>query len=106
MPGHIVIDDVLSADACAARRAHAATLDFQLASIAYPSGTRVATDVRNNARAIEHDPSLADRLFQLLRPHLPARVHGRDLVGLSPRIRYYRYQPGERFAPHRDGVEA
>jgi prolyl 4-hydroxylase len=37
-----------------------------------------------------------------LRAHLPPFVQGRQAIGLNERFRFYRYDPGERFAGHID----
>ncbi|MFZ3194144.1 MAG: 2OG-Fe(II) oxygenase [Moraxellaceae bacterium] len=64
------------------------------------------TEVRNNDRVIYDDPQLAEQLFVRLRDLLPAKLHGWDLVGLNERFRFYRYQSGQTFKPHWDGIYA
>lgn len=44
-----------------------------------------------------------DRLFQRLRPHLPQRVDGQRLLGLSCRLNMYKYLQNMHFKPHVDG---
>jgi hypothetical protein len=94
-------------DAAAQKRLRDAVTDdmFALADIGYATGARVATDVRNNDRATLVSPELAAWLFEIVGPALPRVVGERRIVGLAPRIRFYRYRPGQRFAPHRDGIE-
>lgn len=58
---------------------------------------------RNNERVIVDDESLASNLFQRAQPFLPAVLDGHHLVGFNERWRFYRYQPGQTFQPHRDG---
>jgi len=57
---------------------------------------------RDQDRVIRDDVAIADGLFQRLRPSLAERIGGLRLVGLNQRLRFYRYQPGQRFAPHMD----
>src|SRR5262249_47622310 len=49
------------------------------------------------------DTELAAWLFERARPLLPAEWYGWELAGLNERLRFYRYDPGQRFAPHYDG---
>ncbi len=62
------------------------------------------TEVRNNDRVIYDDMQLAEQLFERLQPMLPAQLHGWDLIGLNERFRFYRYQSGQTFRPHWDGM--
>ena len=95
----LVIHNFLSDEECAAliRRSKA---------LAYEAGTVagvVNENVRNNERVIVDDESLASGLFQRAEPFLPALVEDHSLVGFNERWRFYRYQPGQTFKPHRDG---
>jgi hypothetical protein len=60
-------------------------------------------DIRNNARVMIDDPELAEQLWQRVRPFLPQRLGKWEAVGCNERCRFYRYDPGEKFAPHYDG---
>ena len=57
---------------------------------------------RNQDRVLQDDPATAQDLFFRLKEHLPHRIRSFDLVGLNERLRYYRYQRGQRFSPHKD----
>jgi hypothetical protein len=48
------------------------------------------------------DPALGAALFQRMKPFLPVDVGGRVPVGLTPRLRYYRYLKGHSFGKHVD----
>ncbi len=63
----------------------------------------VLEDVRNNERVLLDDVALAADLFRRAEPFLPAELDGHRLVGFNERWRFYRYQPGQTFKPHRDG---
>ena len=65
----------------------------------------LATDnpsYRDQDRVIVDDPERAALLLERLRPGLPPRIGGLRLSGVNPRLRLYRYAPGQRFAPHTD----
>ena len=97
----VEIPNVLTADECAALIAKIDELGPVLAPINTMAGTRIRTDVRNNERVMFDDP--AERLFAQARPHVPAQMRSRQLVGANERFRCYRYKPGMRFSPHADG---
>ena len=61
------------------------------------------TEVRDSCRCIVDSPEFADALFSRLSHALPAKCHGMALVGLNERLRFLRYDAGQKFAVHRDG---
>jgi prolyl 4-hydroxylase len=67
-------------------------------------GPVMRPDIRNNARTMFDDASLASRLFERARPHLPEAMLGMRVLGANERFRGYRYGVGQRFAPHYDGA--
>ena len=103
-----VVHEFFSAEECAAMIERAEGLGFGEAPI--NAGLReqvVIKEVRNNSRAMVDDFALAESLWGKLRPFVPDPLEwwgkGWTPVGLNERFRFYRYEPGERFAPHRDG---
>ena len=73
------------------------------APITTTSGFELRPDIRNNTRVIVDDSELAESLWQRSRNEIPCFLKGRQAFGLNERFRFYRYDPGERFALHRDG---
>ncbi len=65
-------------------------------------GRVVRPQIRDAGVCVWRDPRLADALTRALRPRLPDRMRGGDLVGIGPTIRIYRYGPGQFFGRHRD----
>lgn len=99
-----VIHDFFTPDECAAAVARSEASGYEEAPITTADGPVMNKGVRDNARVIIDDPDEAARLFERARPLMPAVVERRwELVGFNERWRYYRYDPGERFAPHFDG---
>ena len=108
----LALSNVLSPDECHEQitRAQLAGFDAQ----AY--GQRRASDVRR--RAVRDDANSAAWLWERIAPHLPplerfyrppvepdppvSSLSAFAPVGLNPRLRYYRYEPGERFPRHFD----
>jgi len=97
-----LIPGVLSRGECAETIACAEAGGFEAMGPRYPSG------YRNNDRAVVDDPTLAAKLFERLRAHLPDEwIEGGArwrLIGLNPRFRFCRYRDGQQFTRHRDGA--
>ncbi|MBL8810178.1 MAG: 2OG-Fe(II) oxygenase [Planctomycetaceae bacterium] len=103
-PYILTIRDVLSSAECESLIRRIESLDPEVATINTVEGARVNRDVRNNDRVIFEDQSLADLLFERVRPQAPPEIHGMRLVGANEMFRCYRYKPGMRFAPHADAA--
>lgn len=100
------IAGVLDAPACAALIARIERVGPEAAPITTPHGFVMRPDIRNNTRVMFDDLELAADLFARLRGAIPPRLCGRRAVGVNERFRCYRYEPGQRFAPHFDGAFA
>jgi prolyl 4-hydroxylase len=94
-----VIHNFLSKEECAALIRRSEALAYEPSTVA---GV-ISEDVRNNERVIVDDEYLASDLFQRAESFLPAVLEDHRLVGFNERWRFYRYQPGQTFNPHRDG---
>ncbi|WP_435016410.1 prolyl hydroxylase family protein [Tundrisphaera sp. TA3] len=79
-------------------------LGFRKASVRTASGPRMRTDLRDNDRVAFADPTLSAALWDRCRPFVPPELEGGSAVGLDEDFRFYRYDVGQRFRPHRDGV--
>jgi hypothetical protein len=55
---------------------------------------------RDQDRVMVDDADAADALYARLAPRLPRQVGDLEIFGLNPRLRLYRYRPGQRFAEH------
>ncbi|HSO00820.1 MAG TPA: 2OG-Fe(II) oxygenase [Candidatus Nanopelagicales bacterium] len=99
------VDDALSPADCAA---YIARMRAGLAEIApivgHHGGPEVDLAVRNNTRVMWDDPAEADALLARVAAHVPERLSGMALAGGNPRLRLYRYGPGERHGAHWDTV--
>lgn len=102
-PTTFVIHDFLTPDECAGFIAASESAGYEDAPITSASGFVMRKDIRNNDRVMVDDAPLAERFFERARPYLHADWFGWKLVGLNERFRYYRYDPGQKFAPHTDG---
>lgn len=77
---------------------------FDTAPVSTLRGPVHMPDVRNNTRVMFNAPDLATHLWERLAPWLPPTFEGGwEAIGLNERLRFYRYDPGQRFNLHRDG---
>lgn len=95
---------VLSDAECDAAIARIEALGPAAAPITTERGFVMRPDIRNNTRVVFDDAPLAADLFARVAPHIPAQLSGMRAVGANERFRCYRYEPGQRFAPHYDGA--
>jgi predicted 2-oxoglutarate/Fe(II)-dependent dioxygenase YbiX len=98
----ITIDEVMTPAECAAEIAFAEAIGFAQAPITTANGPVMAEHVRNNTRVMVDDHARAAALWERVRAFAPARERY-DAVALNERLRFYRYEPGQRFTWHRDG---
>ncbi|XP_063437962.1 uncharacterized protein LOC134718972 isoform X4 [Mytilus trossulus] len=70
------------------------------------SGDRqvLATDVRNSARCIWDTKEEVDKIWKRIKEYVPDVWCHREVMGLNERLRILRYDPGEYFRPHYDGM--
>jgi predicted 2-oxoglutarate/Fe(II)-dependent dioxygenase YbiX len=78
-------------------------IGYEDAMIITREGAKIIKEVRNNDRVIFDNQSLADTLFNKIKPFLPEQWEGWQLVGLNERFRFYRYTPEQYFKWHKDG---
>lgn len=76
---------------------------YDEATITTSAGFVMNKDVRDNYRLILDDLNLAAGLWQRVAPFVPVAFSPWKAIGLNERFRFYRYDPGQRFAPHYDG---
>lgn len=100
----LTIPGVLTPAECAAFIARMEAGGLSDAPITTNRGPMMRKDIRNNTRVMFDDPAFAQVLFERVKPHLPERLEGTLVaVGANERLRCYRYEPGQYFAPHFDG---
>lgn len=99
------VDDALSPADCGAYIERIRTGRSEVAPIVGHDGEpEVDLAVRNNTRVMWDDAAEADALVARVGAHVPKRLMGMTLAGGNPRIRLYRYGPGEQHGAHWDTV--
>lgn len=97
------IADVFSAQECVELIARAEEVGFEVASVRTRSGPKMMPQVRNNTRVVLSDPELAETMWLRVRDALP-QYDSQHAVGVDEQLRFYRYEPGQEFKRHKDGV--
>jgi prolyl 4-hydroxylase len=99
------VDDALSADDCAAYVRRMQSGAVEIAPIVGPDGQPlIELETRNNTRLMWDDAAEADALLARVAPRVPLVLSGMTRLGANPRLRLYRYGPGERHGAHWDTV--
>jgi predicted 2-oxoglutarate/Fe(II)-dependent dioxygenase YbiX len=101
--GAFTVPDVLTPEQCAEYIALSEKIGYEAATITTGFGAQLRPDVRNNDRVIYDDEQMAEQLWELIKPYFDMNVGERTAVGLNERLRFYRYDPGQRFNWHMDG---
>jgi len=101
--GIYVIKNLYPPDLCAAYVLLSEQIGYEAAPINTSAGVMRNENIRNNARVILDDEELAEEVWQVSASHLPDSIDGRLALGLNERIRFYRYDIGEKFEAHIDG---
>ena len=97
------IENVITPDECQAYIALTEQAGYDDAPTTTIGGFVMRPDIRNNRRVIIDDFKIARDLWQRVQTHIPPVLKGRQALGLNERLRFYRYDVGQYFAPHYDG---
>lgn len=79
-------------------------MGFEKAIVHLDSGPQVRLGTRNHDRIEFDDPKLATDLWARCRPFLTAEIEGGEAFALDDHFRFYRYDVGQRFKRHKDGM--
>lgn len=99
------VDDALSPAECEAYVARIAGRAAEVAPIVGHDGQpEVDLAVRNNTRVMWDDEEEANGLLARVVESVPTTLLGMTLAGANPRLRLYRYEPGQKHGAHWDTV--
>lgn len=99
------VDDALPAAQCEQYIEKMRAGQAEVAPIVGAGGAPVIEpETRNNTRVMWDDADEAAALLERVRARVPARLSGLSLQGANPRLRIYRYGPGERHGAHWDTI--
>lgn len=97
------IPDLFTEQECAQWIALSESIGFEPAPINTSSGPQRYADIRNNYRVLLDDEPRASELWQRIAAEVPVVVERWKAVGLNERMRFYRYDVGQKFNWHADG---
>ena len=97
------LDNILSPKECAEYITLTENIGYTDAPINTIRGFEIRPDIRNNQRVILDDQERAFDLWQRVSSYIPSIIGKWQAIGLNERFRFYRYDPGQRFALHHDG---
>jgi predicted 2-oxoglutarate/Fe(II)-dependent dioxygenase YbiX len=98
------VDDALPAGECAAYIDRMRAQRSEVAPVTTRDGVAIELATRNNTRVMWDDAQEANALLARVVARVPQRLQGLVLAGANPRLRLYRYGPGERHTAHWDTV--
>lgn len=99
-----VIHDFLTPEECEHFISRSEAVGYGDAPITTTNGPVMRKDIRNNDRVMIDDVSLAEAMWERLKPFFDERVGFWLPAGLNERWRFYRYDPGQQFDWHFDGA--
>lgn len=98
------VSNILSPEECADYIALTEKIGYTAAGLTIGQDQYfMAPNVRSNDRVILDDEERAADLWRRIADYVPVTIDRWTAIGLNERLRFYRYDPGQRFAPHRDG---
>lgn len=104
LPGVCCVQNFLTPTQCQQIIQLGESTGFTEADIAYTKGARQQKDIRNNWRVKFTDNTLAKELFGTSQIFLPEYLGDLGLHSLNNLFRIYKYEPGQYFKSHRDGI--
>ena len=76
---------------------------FKEADVGLPGGAKMMKGIRDNYRAHLEDPDFAAQIWASLGPLAPTLDDGARAIGIYDKMRFYRYDVGQKFKRHIDG---
>jgi len=98
------VDEFFSVEECEEAIMIAENLGFADASVTTSLGPQMMPQLRNNERVILDDSEWAAELWQGITDYIPQSLDKWTACGVNERLRFYRYDAGQRFDWHRDGA--
>jgi hypothetical protein len=101
-----VLESVLTSIECQALINLAESSGFSKALVNLDGTDILNQELRSGSRLIWDDEKFTSKLWERINTFFPSKLKGAKQAGLNERLRFLRYHPGERFAPHSDGTYA
>jgi predicted 2-oxoglutarate/Fe(II)-dependent dioxygenase YbiX len=98
------VSGLLTPAECESLIARGEAIGFQHAAVLTRSGHQMRPDIRDNDRVQFTDPDLSADLWRRCELYVPHEFERGTAVGFDENFRFYRYDVGQRFNRHKDGV--
>jgi predicted 2-oxoglutarate/Fe(II)-dependent dioxygenase YbiX len=98
------VDLAMSETDCARYQSRMRQGAAEVAPVIGQHGVVVDPVVRSNTRVMWDDACEANELLARVAEQVPKRLRGQFLLGANPRLRLYRYEPGQHHSAHWDTV--
>lgn len=96
------IKNILSPAECAECIALSENLGYTEVPITLDRDCEIRPHIRNSGCVNLDDPKSASDLWQRVSDYVPSKIGEWRAIGLNEHFRFYRYNPGQRFAIHYD----
>lgn len=97
------VRNLFSEQECLELIAQSENSGYEAATVHTASGHQMVQDWRNNTRVTLDDGNRALVLWQKVAHFVPSSIEGCRACGINERLRFYRYDPGQKFDWHTDG---
>lgn len=97
------IPEFITPGTCETLIARSEAEGFTSAKVRTETGEASIPQIRNNSKILVEWPEVVDELSSGVHSLGLPELGGRPVIGLPRHLRFYRYNPGERFKMHRDG---
>jgi len=98
----VILDNVFTKEECDKLIELTEQVSYQEALVGY--GQVRVSQTRNNWRCIIDDPIVSNIIFSRIKDYIPTKWLGKHVSNLNERLRFLKYNPGEYFKPHNDGI--
>ena len=102
--GIVAVENFLDEKVCMQLIERAETIGFGEADVSLSTGSKMMKGIRNNMRCKFTDAALAEHLYEQSQIFVPEYLNNAKVFGLNELFRFYKYEPGQRFKMHRDGI--
>lgn len=96
------VEDFLTSEECNRYIRISEDFGYEDALVSSPRGHVLRSDVRNNERVMFESEEIAEWLWTRACELVPHEYEGRFAIGVNEMLRFYRYDPGQRFNWHQD----
>ncbi|XP_071088608.1 uncharacterized protein [Haliotis cracherodii] len=99
-----VLENVLSPEECQWFIEKTEQKGYKRALVTLGDRQESKPELRNSSRYMWESTKESEKLWNRVKTYIPEVFNGRKALGLNERLRFLRYEPGEYFRIHKDGI--